>query len=73
LYKNLHLSLIIIAPLAPIFDKLLLKPLNGFRILQNLGGIANACIISSEQSFEPIYFDSGPANGNLLLLLLLLL
>lgn len=48
------------APLAPLLHRALFRPVQGNRVVVNLGGIANISIISSEG--EVAGFDTGPAN-----------
>jgi anhydro-N-acetylmuramic acid kinase len=49
------------APLASLFDVLLLGGGSGTRAALNLGGIANVTIVSEGR--EPVAFDVGPANA----------
>jgi anhydro-N-acetylmuramic acid kinase len=49
------------APLASLFDVLLLGGGSGTRAALNLGGIANMTIVSEDR--EPVAYDVGPANA----------
>ena len=48
------------APLAPLLHRALLRPVEGTRVVLNLGGIANISVIASDGSV--LGFDTGPAN-----------
>jgi len=58
------------APLVPIFDDYFLRPSSStppdntvcWRALQNIGGFANVCVLSSDRSVPRVGFDSGPGN-----------
>jgi anhydro-N-acetylmuramic acid kinase len=52
------------APLVPYVDWLLLRPDEGVRLAQNLGGVGNVTMVTPEAG-DVVAFDTGPANGPL--------
>jgi anhydro-N-acetylmuramic acid kinase len=48
------------APLAPLFHQWLFQSPGRCRVVLNIGGIANITVLSDE--YDPIGFDTGPAN-----------
>jgi anhydro-N-acetylmuramic acid kinase len=50
------------APLVPLFQRSFFQSTIENRVLLNLGGIANICVLSANQSTNAIGFDTGPAN-----------
>jgi anhydro-N-acetylmuramic acid kinase len=50
------------APLVPWVDWLLLRPSDGARLAQNLGGVGNVTVVTADPG-EVLAFDTGPANA----------
>jgi anhydro-N-acetylmuramic acid kinase len=50
------------APLIPLFQSKYFRSTNENRVLLNLGGIANICVLNANQKADVVGFDTGPAN-----------